>query len=160
TVLPPTKKAPDYQAEWNRHRLGLALSLDAFWAPGRFTVENGLELGLDASYRIPIATRARVQFGLGIRGVKAGDSTHIGARLPIGLAIGIGRFAESVLGVTAGYTRVLFDRCRCDDISMFSGSFEIALAFLIHPNVSVGFSPLVMSVFGSSDVHTLFALEP
>ncbi|MEZ4309856.1 MAG: hypothetical protein R3F14_17600 [Polyangiaceae bacterium] len=148
------------QSEFRNRRVELTADVGAFLVPGRFAVENGLTFGLDAAFRVPSSGRVRFQVGAGFRGASTYDATHLGLRVPLGIGIGVGRFAEIYIGATAGYTRILFDSPYFAGVNAFAGSLEAGLRFTVSSRVAIGIHPFVFGLYASPDIDTLPTYEP
>ncbi|WP_437782871.1 hypothetical protein [Sorangium sp. So ce1097] len=140
--------------------MALSLGFSGYFAPGRFTVEDGTSLDLGAVARLRVSDTHRVEIGAEVRGIFAPDADQLALGVPLRLVMGVGSHVEMSVGLTLGYHRIFFESPYFDGASAFAGRLAWGIQLPIGPHLFVGVSPVSFLVLGSADVDTLLAYEP
>lgn len=142
-------------------RLRLRTSLGALLPLGRPAVLAGGSMAVDVTYGLRIGQRHRFELGLGLRGVRTGDTWHIGVDVPLRMVFGIARYFEMDLSFAPGFAHVFFDSPAFrDGASAFAAQLAVGFQFPMGSRVIVGTTPLAFGILRSADVATLATWEP
>ena len=162
-AVPPSPTATDPrmpQAASLRH-LRLRTSLGALLPLGRPAVLAGGSLAVDVTYGLRIGQRHRFELGLGLRGVRTGDTWHIGIDVPLRMVFGIARYFEMDLSFAPGFAHVFFDSPSFrEGANAFAAQLAWGFQFPIGSRVIVGTTPVAFGILSSPDVATLATWEP
>jgi prolipoprotein diacylglyceryltransferase len=156
----PEEMRDDPQKDGNKRQLGIGLAGGGFLAPGRIAVSNGWTLDLEVMYRFGAHYRQRVEIGLEGRFLKTADVIQGGIGVPFRFVSGLGRFAELEATLVPFYTRIVFDSPYFEPANGFGARLRVGFNFPVTSFLSLGLTPLGLSIMGSGSVSTLFTYEP
>jgi hypothetical protein len=151
---------PDTQKLWNDRMFGAQLGASGFISPGRLGVTDGPSIDLDVVYKKALGQHSRFELGLAFRTVRTDDADHYAIGVPLRFAFGVGRHFEMILGATPGYAHIDFAAPYFQSSNAFLMRAEYGLNFPITSFFALGFSPLAISMMGSSAVPLIVAYEP
>lgn len=148
----------DRHAANGRH-LGIGLTAGGLIA-GRWSIANGGVFGLDIVWRRGFHPRMRMEVGgMGRIGVTR-DATLVGGGIPIRFVSSIGKRFETALGLELSYTNMIFSQPFFVPRHGFVGTSRWDMGVVVDPGLSVGITPVSLSLIAGQRVDPFVTYEP